>query len=390
MSQIYPSSCSMRSLAALALLLPFTGAGCSDDDVAEPSLAVATYNTGLAKSYVDYATERAPLVIEALAEQDVDVLCVQEVWDSEDWDALKEASPLKNTLHLPPIEEDAGDAALCTEAELTPLGACVMEKCDVGPGELTNCALANCGAQVGALSSECQGCITGVIGTLSLTEIIAACGPGGEGSSGYAYGGSFGIGLLSYEPFEAEDSLVFSSTSNRRGVLYGKTRAADGLPVHVFCTHLSANLSNVPYTGTLGSWELEQTRQIRALTRFINDKTSADDRIVLLGDLNTGPKEKGIAAELPANYAMFESDGFENAYLQSGDVQCTFCASNALQPENPDPSVLIDHVLLKGFGETPYSTSQIMRGEITIRSNGTAVDTAYSDHYGLRTEFKLY
>ena len=56
---------------------------------ASNELTITTWNLGLAHSYVRYATQRIPHIIEALKNHDTDVLCVQELWNQEDIDTIK-------------------------------------------------------------------------------------------------------------------------------------------------------------------------------------------------------------------------------------------------------------------------------------------------------------
>ena len=54
-------------------------------------LRIATFNAGLLDT-VGWVPERRPLVNEAVAALDADVVCMQEVWQDADWDALVESN----------------------------------------------------------------------------------------------------------------------------------------------------------------------------------------------------------------------------------------------------------------------------------------------------------
>ena len=46
--------------------------------------------------------------------------------------------------------------------------------------------------------------------------------------------------------------------------------------------------------------------------------------------------------------------------------------------------VLIDHVLVKGWPEAEAKGDQFLRGALTLRIQRQEIETAYSDHYGVR------
>ena len=55
------------------------------------TLDVETWNVGLAHGFVDDAAARLPGILEALKEADVDVICLQEVWEPADRDRIRDA-----------------------------------------------------------------------------------------------------------------------------------------------------------------------------------------------------------------------------------------------------------------------------------------------------------
>lgn len=77
-------------------------AGSGDD------LSIITYNAGLADDFVDLARERAPQVIDAIADLDADVVFVQEVWTPEDVTTLTDAASDRygEALFLDPMPSD--------------------------------------------------------------------------------------------------------------------------------------------------------------------------------------------------------------------------------------------------------------------------------------------
>ena len=55
---------------------------------------------------------------------------------------------------------------------------------------------------------------------------------------------------------------MFVSTFNRRAVLHAELDTAALGTVHVFCTHLTAIFSSIPWPKPEGSWQEEQLAQI--------------------------------------------------------------------------------------------------------------------------------
>lgn len=391
----------MRAFVSVLLMTALGLPGCDDADDGKagadasvtpdtggtaPILRVGTYNAGLAHGFVDYADERVAAVGPAVAALDLDVLCMQEVWEPADRQAIEAAvaANLPNTFNIPADPGECAGAA-CQEQETADLVACVEPACsEVPPAMLVGCATDNCGDQVNALSAPCITCISMNIGK-SLDEMLEVCGPDAGARGCYAYEGSFGTDILSRYPLTEKQSLVFDSSLNRRAVLYAKATGTAFGDVHVFCTHLTANLSAVPYPGMFGSWGAEQAAQITQMRAFIDEKAGADGKVVVLGDFNCGPAVPNQAeAELVENYEAL-IPGFNPTYPTQADTECTFCGDNPLvSGVDREHSVLLDHILLRGFGDAGVTASRILDQAIMLESNGMTVDAALSDHYGLQ------
>ena len=385
----------MTKLASLVgLLLLALSMGCSSEETEQSSpppppgrVKAATYNLGLALGFVDAATERAPLTIAAAAEIDVDVLCVQEVWTPADVQSLRSAAAtsLPNTVFPDPQpDSDPGQAACgdSDQAALDTLRSCVDGSCaDVCSDQLVNCVLTECVAELVAVPTVCQTCLQANVGK-PLDDMLAACN---SGSEAYAYGGSFGIGLLTHLPLSATEELVLQSTTSRRAVIYGELDTVLG-PVHAFCTHLTAGLSSVEYQGAYGSWEEEQAAQVTELVAFVDQKAGADGMVLLMGDLNTGPAGERYTAEVPANYDRFSAAGLSNPYLTPGNEPCTFCNTNPLVDGAADDSesVVIDHLLLRNMPAQAWA-ERILDQDVPLPEYcGGPATLKYSDHYGVR------
>jgi endonuclease/exonuclease/phosphatase family metal-dependent hydrolase len=348
---------------------------------AEPSPArfrIATFNTGLAEGYVPLASERLPLVAEAIADLDADVVFLQEVWASEAAAEIREATSTSfpEAVFPEPVPDTEMGTPACTAEGLADLEACIAANCgDASADELVDCVLSNCGAQFGGLDEQCQSCIAANVGK-TVEEAVASCT---AGSSTFAYGGSVGLGLLSKLPIVDTDVFVLDSSLNRRAVLHALVDAGDLGQIHIFGTHLSAVFSDVPYPGD-GTWEQEQAAQIEDLLAYIDTRVEPADPIVLLGDFNTGPAGELFSAEVPANYEVLVQAVDTNTYVETDGARCTFCGDNPLLGD--DTAVVIDHVFTRGI-DAALEANRILDEPLEIDVDGDDVTTTLSDHYGV-------
>ncbi len=331
-------------------------------------MRIATFNAGLAPGYLPYVTERVPHVIAALSSLEVDILFVQEFWLERHFEELVSATPhLPHAFRPPPTAPPRN--GVCGRQELAPLARCVEGSCRDLHGEaLARCVVRNCARAALEVSPECLSCITShPFG--SYTEIVEPCigealspTPRGSSTAGLvAYGGSFGTALLSNRPLEDRDVLVFESTVNARAALYARVGS-----LHVFATHLSPGILH------------EQDRQIDQLLPWIESKCGPGDRVVLVGDLNTGPTiPPHITSHNGELYRrLLIEAGFENPYAKSG-ARCTFCHGSLTSGVHGDPGWLLDHVLCRGF--SAQRAERILDGPLTAGS----LRTTLSDHCGI-------
>lgn len=192
------------------------------------------------------------------------------------------------------------------------------------------------------------------------------------------FDGSYGIGLLSSEPLSSVDRLELESAHHPRAVLHASTGDGDRR-LHVFCTHLTPVLGNVPHPAG-GSWESEQSRQVDAMLDWIARK-AGDEPVLVLGDLNTGPGTAFARARVPEHYERFVRHGFVNPFLARGHAACTFCYDNPVIG-GESGGLLIDHLLLRGF-RARVEASRCLDERIELDVGGRQLTTALSDHYGV-------
>jgi endonuclease/exonuclease/phosphatase family metal-dependent hydrolase len=356
----------MRFVWVLAL------AGCGDREI-----TFVTSNVGLAVGFVPAAEERAPLAAQAVADLGADVVCVQEVWLPDQVDAFQSATAatLPESAFLDPSPQvDPGPA--CAAADLSPLVECVQANCGGCSDALADCVLDHCGLEYLRLPDTCDGCVQANIGG-DIAEVEATCE---AETTRYAYGGSFGIGLMSALPLTSVEQTVFDSTTNRRGALHAVVDAPGG-DLDVYCTHLTAVFAVIPYPKETGSWAEEQAAEDHALLDWI-DTTRGDGAAVVMGDFNAGPEiGPGVLAVQPDNWAIVEAAGFEEPYVdQVGE--CSMCPDNPFRADDSDP-ILIDHLLFDGM-DGEFTASRVLEDPIDVTSCGEAMTGAYSDHYGVQ------
>ena len=389
----------MKSLEWLSILvaaLAFTacgdgngngnnGGGQNNDEPQGATASFETYNVGLARGFVPQAEARVQPVAEEVAQSPADAVCMQEVWlyqnDQGEWVEDQITAITDQASENFPYSyyevTDLGESVSCTAAEATPLEECVRANCaDVSNDELSDCALGNCGEEFNGLSPTCQECVVGQIGG-SLDDIITTCT--GEGASAFSYNGHNGLLLMSRHELQSTEITSFESTVVQRSALHAVVSVPDFGDVDVYCTHLAAGLSDVPYSGdTYSSYEEEQAAQIEELLGWISE-TSTTGNIVLMGDMNTGPAVGELNAEFPNNYQMFVDEGYQSPYLALQTPECTFCGTNTLI--DGDANKAIDHVFLDFEMPIEVVNAERVHDEpVTIDSE----EINLSDHYGVR------
>jgi endonuclease/exonuclease/phosphatase family metal-dependent hydrolase len=343
-------------------------------------LRVTTFNAALAPDVAPYVAERKPLVIQSLARQakQVDALCVQEFWRDSDFGELQTRVADDLPVALRPAPRPGTGS--CTLDELITLGQCLGTNCPAAAGaELVGCAQAYCAREVGSLSGGCLGCIMN-----NLDADLSVCaGEGGQGDPAI-YGGSFDVGLLTRLPVLAfETTKELDSYFVRMGVLYAELVAPDGKPVHAFCTHLGSPLDIVPYAGKHESWHQEHLVQVRQLRAYISEKAQAGERVIVMGDMNTGPDGRGLLGDWSDNYAELVGNDLTDAYYEQRNADCTWCPDNVFV-DDASPGKLIDHILIRGFRPARAHVTRVFDQSVELTVGTESFAAHLSDHYGLR------
>jgi len=344
--------------------------------------SVITYNAGLATGFVPAAEERTQPVADALAATEADIICLQEVWYEDHIQTVKDTTadtfphsffPAPNQLQL--------DEPACQDGELDSLLSCMEDNCtDICADDIPGCLLSNCPIQFLGLGKDCNRCTQANVGATP-SEIAAVCE---TETIEYSYGGSFGTGLLSKHPIVSTKELLLESTTSRRSVLHAVVDLPGG-EADVYCTHLTAIFSLIPYPREEGSWAEEQRVQVETMVDFI-DSSSTHDTVVVMGDMNNGPAVGNSEAEYPEHYALLEGMGMSNPYVEA-EGECTFCNTNNLTSTDSDEANrVIDHVFVKGH--TTATPSRVYDQAMDTESCGEAIPGHLSDHYGVRVDIE--
>jgi endonuclease/exonuclease/phosphatase family metal-dependent hydrolase len=357
---------------------------------ARGSFRALTFNAGLAVGVLPYARERAPKVGAVLASFPVDLMCLQEVWLEEHWSELQRGARQRFD-HAYRPRPAANGHERCSKREMEPAIDCVRRHCSEGSGdEIGRCAEQHCSNVAENLSPGCTRCLLRDP-TRPLDQIRRDCsvppqkaGEAPEGGKPLAYGGSYGIGILSSVPAEQRDFLPFDRPHGvARGVIYVSI-SAPGLTgtFHVFCTHLTPVTSSPPHPLSGQAEPGEQARQIELLLRFIERKAPRGATVMLLGDLNSGPGSANVLPALPQHYQRFVRAGFESPYLSLAPARCTFCANNPVHGGQGGGGSILDHALLRDFRGRGHA-ARALDEPIEIEVEGRRLATSYSDHYGV-------
>lgn len=366
---------------------------CGGDDatpVLEPvtELSLVTFNAALGLGLAPYLDQRLDVIERDLPDLGADVICLQELWQPEIIDRITTSLEVAFPYSHQSVQAMGGvGAAGCTEGEATLLTTCLADNCGGVEGNgLALCAIDRCAPAFTQVSTGCQQCIAANQAATDIGNLTTLCSAG-DGAAA-AYTDQTGLLLLSRYPLTELDYLAFESSLGDRGVLSARLETAFAGPVDVFCTHLAASLGDVPYDGPYGSFEGERLVQIEQFMERVATRRALDGGVVLLGDMNCGPETALSQGASPDAFERFAAEGFEAPYAGS-DGRCTFCSTNPLNGFSADEEqgAVIDHVLLSGFpASVTRAPARVFDDGITISADGEPVDTARSDHYGVRVD----
>ncbi len=344
---------------------------CADRQSQCARFQAITYNVGLAHGAVPFAEERLPLLTDELARSAADVICVQELWLDEDFEAMKSGLAEAFPFSFREVTEGDGSHNLACALELfdvQSLNSCVNDRCKANGISTFECVADPCKAEYDEIDDTCKLCLAA-----NTTDPFTCLGLLADR---FGNDGRNGLALFSRHPIEDARYVAFDTALLKRGVL-----VANVAGIQIECTHLSADLASVPYPDDSGfsSWQEEHRSEIPVLADAAGDRCT-----LLLGDLNSGPAGDSVDPELADNYRALIDAGFDE--FSQDDAPCTFCSENPIAGGESDTR--IDHGLLRGC---PQSTvpryERIFDQPIEIvDSEGQSHPARLSDHYGVSVE----
>ncbi len=423
-----------RSLVLLSILTLLAACGDSSQSRDPQDVAVDTFNVALAGAFIPFEEARRQPIADAIAANDADIICLQEVWAQADKEMIRDAAaaaypssaffednldtpvddptdqqgevpPAPTTVPCPDI--DVGDGV--TVAELMKDAVdCVRDNCstipdsDEGRTTSASCASSSCVPAVAPLlfgddpqHQRCYACVIPQLPTSTFAEMRSSCAT--VFNQDLAFGGQNGVMILSRHPLKNAKEWVLPGTWNRRTILNATVELPNGAELDVYCNHLTPIFSvaefeiNVfPYTGQYGQgqtgpegWQAGQELQAQKLIDYVNE-TSGTRPAVIFGDLNAGHAypEQEIVAEGEATLDLLEL-AFEPAYTADylRAPLCTFCSTNPVT--DAVASGWIDHILIHNLpADSVKSTARVFEDDV-VPVDGQMVPL--SDHFGVRS-----
>jgi endonuclease/exonuclease/phosphatase family metal-dependent hydrolase len=412
-----------RSLVFFSLFTLLGGCSSSSGD---DGVAIDTFNVALAGAFIPLEAERRPFIVDAIANSNADILCLQEVWDQSDKVAIRDAAaaayphsaffednldtPIEDDTNqegeVPPLPETAPCAGEPLTTQLNAGVDCLEANCSTPDGRTTSaeCAEDQCLVEVLNLITapppqRCYACLVTQLPTELLSDIRSRCPT--VVNQDLAFQGQNGVMILSRHPLKNAEELVVPGTWNRRTILSATAELPNGAELDVYCNHLTpifvstAIVNTFPYTGQYGdgttnpsAWQAEQELQAEKLINYVNE-TSGSRPAVILGDLNTGRAypAQDIVAEGEETLDLLEAaftPAYTAAYLEA--PLCTFCSTNPVTNPTDDPderSVWIDHIQLHNLAsDSVLSTARIFDEDVVPVGDEMV---PLSDHFGMRS-----
>ena len=413
--------------------------------ISQPVAArVETYNLALAGAFIPYEQERRVALPQAIASAQSDILCLQEVWDQADKDAIAAAAlgnfpyiiafvndldtalddatdqngvvpPAPTTVPCPDdveaqpgitIADQMNIAIDCVRDGQDPQGnfCSTIPGSDQGRTTSTDCAAQACLFEVADLvfgtaqQQRCYACLATQLPTDTFGTIRGRCPT--IVNQELAFQGQNGVMILSRYPLKNAVNWVIPGTWNRRVVLSATAELPNGSDFDVFCNHLTPIFSGItfPYTGQYGAgqggangWEAEQFLQAEKLIAHVQD-VSGSNPAVILGDLNAGrgyfdDLSNPIFPEGEATLNLLEGT-FTPAYATNYTPACTFCQENPVAGVERFETVWIDHIQMYNLPASAVTATErtFDQNVLTVPDgNGGTMDIPLSDHYGMRS-----
>lgn len=353
-------------------------------------IELATFNVGLAYSYVALAKERKPLILKKLLELSSDAVCLQEVWAEQDVEDFIVETKKNYPFHARVMgkQKISHKRPACFPHNLFgpgKFGSCLLTQCATKRGDdLTTCVLNSCHSSLEKIKKERPLCLEAIVTQVgkSKTQAFVNLFNPFSAIKLFTYEGQAGILLLSKWPLEKIQVIDYlkESTIVRRAAIFAQLKKKE-TKLNLGCTHLTANLEQeVPYPSTLfASWGSENFWQMK---NFIEQaqKFAQNEPLALMGDFNCSNQNTAfnIVGDMDASCNIPIQNGFKS----TGPQECTYCKNNPLV--HGSGNMRIDHIFSKNIN---MKESSVFLKELTpITGHGLV---PLSDHYALKTIFTI-
>ena len=355
----------IATLTATACVVSTDATDAADDAITSAApMKLVTFNAGLVRGGVALVDERVPNIAPALQETGADVLCLQEVWGDADYEAIRAslASTHPNAFRQK-TEENGKHWFACNPLKLYGLKGCVDSECTPNGISAEECVQKACAEKYSALSDGCKVCLAA--NTDSPTSCVFR-------ANEFVQNGRNGVALFSKYPIENARFEDYGSAMVHRGFIRATIKGNE-----IVCTHLSSDLTTVPYPAAGHPWKSWQEEQLSEPAKIAAALPTTGCRVVL-GDMNASEDAGVIRPEIAGTLSAFSDLGLREPW---SSPTCTWCPPPANPLASGSEEKQYDHILVAGCGTPSYA--RVMDKPIDVQHDGKTLTTRLSDHFGL-------
>jgi hypothetical protein len=321
----------------------------------------------------DSIDARAAVLVDQMIRSDVDIFCLQEVWDvriqRKIRTALRDAYPYVLSAIDLDSESDSDEPA-CNPDLLDAFLTCRSQRCPGPVGlRVSVCGILSCLEVLTRLSDDCIRCLFREVVVTNQTRCLTVPARDNERT--------FGLMMLSTKELKNPTASPYNNQSQIRGFL---TTSVDGVG-DLLCTHLTSPILPPPlYIGPplvspflYDSYAEQHRDEVMKILEVIETMEVP----ILMGDFNHGPAGPGgMTAAYPFYYGLMNARGFVSPYILK-DGRCTACIDNHLRNTNIDE--LVDHIYI-----TTDTTERVRSAERIYDVIFPSIRDFISDHYGVK------
>lgn len=342
-----------------------------------------SYNAGLLQT-IPNKQERGDYIVANIGATDPDIVCLQEVWLARDVEMVASGNlltyPFSFSASHVPGETFIESLPPCANVSLAGVlfkilaNGCTRK---ITEEEQAQCVLEKTG--VLKLPQACISCLAiTATGGFSSKKILKDCVLTSQGEVNLP-----GLLVLSKRPLvnpSVKYFLPYTKTTVQRGYIYFQDEEVGDIA----CTHLTPNLGpNYVEPNLSGIFSNYADQHFYETVTMVTDLSSAS-RVVIMGDLNCGPRLplRNIKEEFETAYHHFIMSGYDNPYVDKVGL-CTYCRENPLtlaqnqMTSTPPENTILDHILVRGV--------HISFTQRVFMENVPGLFIPPSDHYGVQS-----